>query len=208
MYEYFLAMLSISLTTFSTYVLIKSGLKYRKIENTTLYFSLYYLFGCLGLVDMSLWFLELINSGIFAFVWFSLGLFTGAIGWLFLTQFIHSEKLRKVIKFYIIFSIAVILISIPLTGVHIIEAEILDTQQAPLWFSLIMKTYVVMGGILMLSLLVISAIKTRSRRISLFASCLLIWAFADYLLLNHYMFPLYLVLYAVVSSLLLISLKI
>jgi len=207
-YEYFLAMLSISLTTFSTYVLIKSGLKYRKIENTTLYFSLYYLFGCLGLVDMSLWFLELINSGIFAFVWFSLGLFTGAIGWLFLTQFIHSEKLRKVIKFYIIFSIAVILISIPLTGVHIIEAEILDTQQAPLWFSLIMKTYVVMGGILMLSLLVISAIKTRSRRISLFASCLLIWAFADYLLLNHYMFPLYLVLYAVVSSLLLISLKI
>jgi hypothetical protein len=157
---------------------------------------------------MSLWFLELINSGIFAFVWFSLGLFTGAIGWLFLTQFIHSEKLRKVIKFYIIFSIAVILISIPLTGVHIIEAEILDTQQAPLWFSLIMKTYVVMGGILMLSLLVISAIKTRSRRISLFASCLLIWAFADYLLLNHYMFPLYLVLYAVVSSLLLISLKI
>lgn len=208
MYEYPLAMFSISLTAFSTYVLVRSGLKYRKIENTTLYFSLYYLFGCLGLIDMSLWFLELISSQIFAFIWFSLGLFTGAIGWLFLTQFVHSEKLRKMVKFYIIFSIATILVSIPLTGIHIVEAEILDVQQAPLWFSLIMKSYVVMGGILMLSLLIVSAIKTRSRRISLFASCLLVWAIADYLLLNHYMFPLYLILYAMVSALLLISLKI
>jgi len=208
MYEYFLAALSISLTMFSTYVLVRAGLKYRKIESITLYFSFYYLFGCLGLVDMSLWFLEIIDSRIFAFVWFSLGLFTGAVGWLFLTQFMHSEKLRKLVKFYIIFSFTIILISIPLAGIHIVEAEILDTQQAPFWFSLIMKTYVVMGGILMLSLLIISAIKTRSKRTLLFAVCLLVWAFADYLLLNHYMFPLYLILYAIVSSLLLVSLKI
>jgi len=40
-----------------------------------------------------------------------------------------------------------------------------------------------MGGILMLSLLIISAIKTRSKRTLLFAVCLLVWAFADYLLL-------------------------
>jgi len=207
MLEYFLAALSISLTGFSACVLLNSGLKYRKVETVTLYFSLYYLFGYIGLVDMTFWFLELINSRVFAVVWFSLGILTGAVGWAFLTQFIHSGKFKQFIKLYILFSVVAILASIAFLGIDIIEAEILNIGNPPVWFSLLMKTYIVIGGTFMLLLLIISAIKTRSRKVTLFTSCLLIWAVADYLLLNHYMFSLYLILYATVSALLLVSIK-
>ncbi|MHA1835021.1 MAG: hypothetical protein ACTSV7_13680 [Candidatus Baldrarchaeia archaeon] len=208
MFDYLLATLSISLTGFSACILLNSGLKYRKVENATLYFSLYYLLGFMGLVDMTLWFLEIINSKIFAIVWFWLGIFTGAIGWTFLTQFIHSEKLRKIVKFYVLSSITVILVLIAASGVNIIEAEILNTGTSPILFSLVMKSYIIIGGILMLLLMFTSAVKTRSKRISLFTTCLLVWTIADYLLLNHHAFALYLALYATVSLLLLISIKI
>jgi len=207
MFDYLLATLSISLTGFSACVLLNSGLKYKKVENVTLYFSIYYLLGYIGLVDMTLWFLEIINSKIFAIIWFWLGIFTGAIGWTFLAQFMHSEKLRKTIKFYILFSVVAILALIATLGVDIIEAEILNVGKPPILFSLIMKTYVIIGGVLMLLLMFASAIKTKSRRISLFTSCLLVWAIADYLLLNYHTLTLYLALYAAVSLLLLISIK-
>jgi len=207
-FEYILAILSISLTGFSACILLNSGLRYKRVETVTLYFSLYYLFGYIGLVDMTLWFLELINSSVFAIVWFLLGMFTGAIGWVFLAQFMHSDRLRKTVKFYVLFSNAAILASVAILGVSIIEAEILDVGSPPILFSIIMKTYVVVGGILMLLLLIASAVKTRSRRICVFTLCLLVWTIADYLLLNYYVFSLYLTLYAVVSLLLLVSIKI
>ncbi|MHA1582604.1 MAG: hypothetical protein ACTSYM_08980 [Candidatus Baldrarchaeia archaeon] len=207
MFDYLLVTLSISLTGFSACILLNSGLKYRKVENATLYFGLYYLLGFIGLVDMTFWFLEIINSKIFAIVWFWLGVFTGAIGWTFLTQFMRSEKLKKIIKFYILFSITAILVLIAISGTNIIEAEILNTGTPPIVFSFVMKSYIIIGGTLMLLLMFTSAIKTKSKRISLFTACLLVWTIADYLLLNNHAFTLYLALYAAVSLLLLTSIK-
>ncbi|MCD6163976.1 MAG: hypothetical protein J7J30_00860, partial [Candidatus Odinarchaeota archaeon] len=69
-------------------------------------------------------------------------------------------------------------------------------------------SYIIIGGTLMLLLMFTSAIKTKSKRISLFTTCLLVWTIADYLLLNHHAFTLYLALYAAVSLLLLTSIKI
>ncbi|MHA1594546.1 MAG: hypothetical protein ACTSXJ_02070 [Candidatus Baldrarchaeia archaeon] len=196
---------SILASVVAAYLLLRPAIVYKKVEKGTLFFAIYYVLGILGQIDVLIWSVGLFSRDMFALIWFTIGMPTGAIGWLLLSEIFVHRGLRRAIRILIIVSVVCILLSLPFIGIHVVRAEIFDEPGVPLWFSAIMKIYAISGGLLIVSVFILSAIKLKSARIALLTLCLVVWALSHHLLLNFEMLLEYFALHITMAGLIVAS---